>query len=132
VLGWIMIAYTVYQIVMILIQIIWACEKEEFELNAQKQLKNCHQVGSYCNSKVLGTCIEKRESYCCFNSPLSRIIQEQARPQLGLSWGTPKEPDCRGITTDEIQRIDWSQINLDEWLGLLAQTGHLPSIAIGS
>lgn len=127
VLGWVMIAYTVYQIVMILIQIIWACEKEEFELNAQKQLKNCHQVGSYCNSKVLGVCIEKRESYCCFNSPLSRIIQEQARPQLGLSWGTPKEPDCRGITTDEIQRIDWSQINLDEWLGLLAQTGHLPS-----
>ncbi|GLR77540.1 conjugal transfer protein TraN [Azospirillum oryzae] len=127
VLGWVMIAYTVYQIVMILIKIIWACEKEEFELNAQKQLKNCHQVGSYCNSKVAGVCIEKRESYCCFNSPLSRIIQEQVRPQIGLSWGTPKDPDCRGITTDEIQLVDWSKVNLDEWLGLLAETGHLPT-----
>src|SRR5260364_12843 len=32
---------------------------------------------------AIGLCIEKRESYCCFNSPLSRMIQEQVRPQLG-------------------------------------------------
>src|SRR5260363_98333 len=36
---------------------------------------------------AIGLCIEKRESYCCFNSPLSRMIQEQVRPQLGLPFG---------------------------------------------
>lgn len=126
-LGWIMWAYMIYQITMILIQIIWACEESEFELNAMKQLKNCHHVGSYCHTSAAGACIEKRESYCCFNSPLSRIIQEQARPQLNLPWGEPKSPNCRGISTEEIQAIDWSRVNLDEWLGILAETGHLPT-----
>ncbi|WP_436286825.1 conjugal transfer protein TraN [Xenorhabdus poinarii] len=28
----------------------------------------------------MSACIEKRKAYCCFNSPLSRIIQEQVRP----------------------------------------------------
>ena len=126
-LGWIMWAYMVYQIVMILIQIIWACEKEEFELVAQKQLKNCHYVGSYCATKAVGACIEKRESYCCFNSPLSRIIQEQVRPQLGMAWGDPKDPQCGGLMADQLAQVDWSKVNLDEWLGILAETGHLPS-----
>ncbi|MDV5555431.1 conjugal transfer protein TraN [Enterobacter hormaechei] len=44
-------------------------------MNAKRALKNCTYVGSYCKSKVLGACIEKEKAYCCFNSPLSRIIQ---------------------------------------------------------
>jgi len=126
-LSWIMTAYTIYQIVMILIQLIWSCEKKEFELNAKRQLKNCTSVGSYCETKILGICLEKRESYCCFNSPLSRILQEQIRPQLGMDFGTAKHPSCDGLTTDQIQAADWSKVNLDEWLGILASTGHLPT-----
>ncbi|SHG13859.1 Type-1V conjugative transfer system mating pair stabilisation [Vibrio gazogenes DSM 21264] len=83
-------------------------------------------VGSYCKSKVLGACIEKREAYCCFNSPLSRIVQEQVRPQLGMSFGSPKNPQCGGIPLDKIAEIDWSKVNLDEWLGILQQNGKFP------
>ncbi len=103
---------------MMVIQMVWKCEEEEFELNAKRALNSCTKVGSYCKTKVLGACIEKRESYCCFSSPLSRIIQEQVRPQLGMSWGGAKAPQCEGIPLDRLADIDWTQINLDEWLAL--------------
>jgi len=125
-LSGIMLAYTIYSVTKLLIQIIYACEEEEFELGAKRELKSCHHVGSYCASKFLGVCIEKRQSYCCFNSPLSRIIQEQARPQLEIGWGDKKEPDCRPLTTSQISGIDWDKINLDEWLGILQGNGHWP------
>lgn len=124
-LSWVMTAYTIYQVVMILIQIIWACEQAEFELQVAKQLKSCHYVGTYCATSVVGACVEERESYCCFTSPLSRILQEQVRPQLDIGWGTPKNPDCRGLTTAEMEGVNWDLVDLTEWLGILAETGNM-------
>ncbi|UIP27672.1 conjugal transfer mating pair stabilization protein TraN [Photobacterium sp. TLY01] len=121
-----MTIYTVYVVAMVMIQMIYKCEEDEFTMNAKRALKNCSYVGSYCRSKVLGACVEKREAYCCFNSPLSRIIQEQVRPQLGESFGDPKNPQCGGIPLDKIAEIDWSKVNLDEWLGILQQNGKFP------
>ena len=74
------------------------CEQAEFELGAKRELKSCHYVGSYCASDVLGVCIERRRSYCCFTTPLARILNEQARPQLGRGWGSAKHPDCAGAS----------------------------------
>ena len=125
---YVMYAYMIYTIVMILIKIIWTCEKAEFELGAKRELKACHPVGSYCKSKVLGWCIEKRESYCCFNTPLARIMNEQIRPQIGRSWGTAKNPECSGIAVGDFARVDWNRVNLDEWLAILMQTGHFPTL----
>ncbi|MEK9497177.1 conjugal transfer mating pair stabilization protein TraN [Photorhabdus sp. P32] len=121
-----MTIYTIYVVTMVMIQIIWKCEEEEFTMNAKRALKNCSYVGSYCKSKVLSACIEKRETYCCFNSPLSRIIQEQVRPQLGVNFGDAKNPQCGGIPMDKIAEIDWRKVNLDEWLGILQQNGKFP------
>ena len=117
----------IYQIVMILIQIIWACEQKEFELQAKREIKTCTHVGSYCASKVLGSCIEKRESYCCFNSPLSRILQEQVRPQLGRGWGTPENPECGPILAEDLQNVDFDKVDLSEWTGMLYQADLLPT-----
>lgn len=122
-LGAAMTAYQIYVAAMLAIQLIWKCEQSEFEMNAQRELDSCHFVGSYCKSKVLGVCIEKREAHCCFSSPLSRILQEQVRAQTGASWGSAEAPLCAGIPVDTLQNIDWESINLDEWLGLLAQEG---------
>lgn len=122
--------YLVYQITIMLIQIVWACEDKEFELGVKKQLKQCNYIGSYCGTEAGVGCFEQVRSFCCFSSPLSRIIQEQARPQLGLGWGNNvEEPDCRGLDLAEVQNLDWSQINLDEWVAILASTGQLPNAA---
>ena len=86
--------YTAYVVTMMMIKLIWKCTPPEFEMNAKRHLKNCTYLGSYCKTDAIGLCVEKREAYCCFNSPLSRIIQEQVRPQLGMSWGSSEAPQC--------------------------------------
>ncbi|WP_252176773.1 conjugal transfer protein TraN [Endozoicomonas sp. 4G] len=126
--GYVMAAYTAYVVAVMVVQMIYECETEEFELAAKKEVKSCTYVGSYCDNEVLGLCIEKREAYCCYNSPLSRIINEQAIPQLGRSFGSPENPQCGGIAMDEIDQIDWSKIDLTEWMGLLAVSDMLPDI----
>lgn len=127
-LGTVMTVYTVYSVSMLLIKIIWKCEQQELEMNAKRSLDSCHYVGSYCKSRVAGVCVESRESYCCFNSPLSRIMQEQLRPQLGLSFGSAKNPQCAGIPMEQLGQVDWSQVNLDEWLAILQKNGRLPTV----
>lgn len=128
VLGTVMTAYMIYTVAIILVQLIWKCEEKEFEMNAKRALKSCHYVGSYCKSKFLGACVEKRQTYCCFSSPLSRIIQEQVRPQLGMGWGSAKQPSCGGLTASQLNRVNWSQVNLDEWMGILSLTGNMPDV----
>lgn len=118
--------YTIYSILDILVHIIWACEQSEFELGAKRQLKVCHYVGSYCASRAVGVCIEKRDSYCCFNSPLSRILQEQIRMQTGHSWGGAESPDCSGLHPAELAQVNWDQVDLSEWLALLTMAGVAP------
>lgn len=118
-----MTAYQIYVVTMLVIQLIWKCEEEEFEMNAKRQLKSAHYVGSYCKTEVLGACIEKREVYCTFNSPLSRIMQEQVRSQLGMGWGDPENPDCGGIPIASLDQVNWDNVNLDEWLGILQSQG---------
>ena len=125
VVSGVMTAYMIYQVTMILIQLIWQCEEDEFELGAKRALKSCHFVGSYCATKTPFGCIEKRDAYCCFSAPLSRILQEQIRPQLGLSWGEAENPECGGIPVEQLANVDWSKVNLDEWIGILAATGNL-------
>ena len=125
-LAWAMTAYMIYSVVIILIRILWTCERDEFELGAKRELRSCRYVGSYCDSEVLGICIEKQKAFCCFNTPLARIVNEQAYPQLGRSWGNAKHPDCTGLSLHELQRLDWSRIDLSEWLAILHEAGQFP------
>lgn len=80
----------------------------------------CHYIGKYCAErwKLPGgsICVQKKKTFCCFNSPLARIIQEQGRQQLGIDWGTPTSPNCRGFTPKEFQKLDWNKIDFSEWI----------------
>jgi hypothetical protein len=96
------------------------CSENE-KILAQKREKGlCHYIGEYCSIKLEtpfgDICLQKKQSYCCFNSKLARIIHEQARPQLGISWGSPKSPNCRGFTIEEITKIDWTKIDFSEYI----------------
>lgn len=126
--GYLMTAYTAYVVAVMVIQIIWECETPEFELAAKKTTKSCQYLGSYCKDSVFGICIEKRESFCCFNSPLSRIINTQVRPQIGVPYGNIRNPDCGGLTMDQIASIDWTQIDLSEWTAILTTNNMMPDV----
>lgn len=90
------------------------CSEEELMLAEKMQARLGVYVGTYCDKKVIGVCVEKKRSYCVFSSRLGRIINEQGRPQLGRGWGAPKSPDCAGLTINDLQSIDFSQIDLTE------------------
>ncbi len=99
------------------------CNQNEQMLAELRGEGLCHYVGQYCSQELhllLGdVCVEESKSYCCFNSKLARIVQEQGRPQLNTfnGWGLPSSPNCRGFTPEEFQVLDFSLIDLSEWYG---------------
>ena len=91
-----------------------SCSAQEKLLNVKRKKRLCHYVGTYCSKKVLGQCVKKKSTYCCWGSKLLKAFHEQGRPQIGMGWGSPKKPLCRGFSIEEIQRIDFSKLDLRE------------------
>jgi len=98
------------------------CSPEENDLIQKRAGGVCHLVGTFCKSrsKILG-CLQKAETFCCFPSKLARIIHEQGRSQLRSFteknlWGQPKTPECGGFSVTDFQALDFSKINLEEYL----------------
>lgn len=98
------------------------CEQIDLETAVMKESDMCHYIGTYCSDEwPLVGCVQRRETHCCFNSMLGRILHEQGRPQLASfgGWGTPEAPNCRGFTPEEFQQLDFGQIDLTEYFGVL-------------
>ncbi len=94
------------------------CSEDDVITAAYNELGLCHYVGTKCVKKLpIVGCVQKAKVFCCFNSKLARIIQEQGRPQLKTidSWGSTDFPNCRGLTPQEFQNLDFSRIDLHEW-----------------
>jgi conjugal transfer mating pair stabilization protein TraN len=89
-------------------------EATDFRVNSGQ----CIYLGDYCKESwpIVG-CVQSARSFCCFNSMLARIIQQQGRPQLPEmgGFGTPTAPNCRGFTPQEFQSLDFSKIDLSEY-----------------
>lgn len=90
------------------------CSQDEEQLATERQAGKCIMVGTYCANRKLGVCIKKKTSFCCFGSKLSRLLQEEGRGQLRLSFGSPENPNCRGFTPQELSRLDFSKMDLSE------------------
>ncbi len=105
----------VIAIVIYIIMDMMSCDQEDQVLGMKRGQGLCHQVGSWCSSKVLGVCLEKKEGWCCFPSKLGRIVNEQGRPQIGKSWGSAQNPDCSGFTIEELQHLRFDQMDLSEF-----------------
>jgi conjugal transfer mating pair stabilization protein TraN len=86
------------------------CTTPEQCLSEDRHEGKCHFVDT---QKVkLSTVTE--HIYCCFSSKLARIIQEEGRKQLGIKWGDAEKPKCRGLSLEELKRIDFSRLDLTE------------------
>lgn len=91
------------------------CKPEEKQLADMRQKNLCHQVGTtYCAKKVMGKCLKKKTSFCCFGTKFAKLLQEQGRPQLGLDWGTKECPNCRALTIEELTKMDLSKMDFRE------------------
>jgi len=104
------------------------CDNEEKELGTAKEKGLTIAIGEYCSKKVLGVCMQKKRTYCAFSSKLAKIIQEQGREkQLGVGFGSAKDPDCRGLLFDEFGKINFDTIDFYEFYGNLNQQIALPN-----
>ena len=101
------------------------CNQNEKILAKKNKAGFCYYIGEYCSKKIkflkIKKCVQHKKTYCCFNSKLARIINEQGRKQLNISWGTAKHPNCRGFTPQEFQKLDFSKMNLSEFYNSISQ-----------
>ena len=106
------------------------CSTEEQNLAIQNSERKCVYVGQYCSKEIdLGlteVCVEETLNFCCFRSRLSRLIHQQGRSHVGLGWGSAEAPNCRGFTPEELQNIDFTQIDLSEVINDATATMSLP------
>lgn len=106
-----------------------SCNTEENVLGKAKEKDLCIYVGEYCSDKTLGVCTENKKSYCCFDSMLAKIIQEQGRAQLHWTFGEAEYPDCRGFSPAQLQQIDFSKIDFSEYYATLEAQMAIPDSA---
>lgn len=98
-------------VAIMLVQEWLSCDQSE-QMMAMKRGQNlCVHIETYCSSKVLGICVERKERHCCFNSKLAKIINWQGRGQLGMAMNT-----CGGFTQTQLQSLDFSRIDMSEFI----------------
>jgi conjugal transfer mating pair stabilization protein TraN len=109
------ISLAIYAITELLLK---GCDQRDIETALLNSSKYCVFVGEYCAEKSpLVGCVQKANSFCCYNSMLARIIQQQGRAQIPSmgGFGTPEQPNCRGFTPTEFQALDFSKMDLTEY-----------------
>lgn len=102
------------------------CSTEEKMLDVKDRMGFCSFVGSYYSGSLLGVCTTKRKTYCCFESKLSRILQEQGRPQINKPFGKPKTEQCEGFTVDEFSRLDLSAMDFTDVYSDFTDAARMP------
>lgn len=108
-----------------------SCSSEEKALAKAKTNLLTISIGEFCSKKVLGICLEKKRSYCQFDSKLAQIVQQQGRAwQLGIGFGGASSPDCRGITVNELQRINFDQLDFSNFYDDLIKNQKMPDDAV--
>ena len=103
------------------------CSSEEKALGKAKENKLTVSIGEFCSKKVLGVCLEKKRSYCQFDSKLAQIVQQQGRNgQLHIGFGKASSPDCRGITQTELQQIKFDKLDFSNFFDDLQKNKKIP------
>ena len=113
-------------VVVQILQDLASCEQGEQMLSMHKGANLSVFVSGSCSATIpiLGTCIEWTDRYCSFNSVLSKIVNTQGKPQLGLAVS-----DCKGLTQEQLGKIDFTRIDFSEYATAQASQAqsHLPT-----
>ena len=118
--------YTVYSVINMSLKLIFKCRNIDFETASDKALKKCYQIETKCKVKVFNpfgkskSCADREFYFCCYNSPLARIVMQQIKNtgQLGFSADSKS---CVGIRLDQLEQLDWSKLDLSEWTSLILE-----------
>lgn len=106
----------------------WYCDEDEFDLASAKEIGNCYYLGDYCQTSILGVCIDKRQRHCCFNSPMTKMIRGQLHEQGIVSMGTAKQPRCGGISIYQMAQMNLSSMDTEDLEGRMVAAGIVPDL----
>jgi conjugal transfer mating pair stabilization protein TraN len=106
-----------------------SCEDRDIETALKRDARLCVDLGGYCSKKVpiIGTCLERTYSHCCFNSLLAKAINTQGKAQLGMGMGSAKQPNCGGFTAAQLQQLDLAAMDLSEFMDQVRPQGVSPT-----
>lgn len=100
------------------------CPRELQSLQKAKQENRAVYLGHYKPRRISTT----RYGYCIFPTRLAAILQIEGRQnQLKVGFGSARHPNCRGISTSEIARINFSALNIEPLVADLLNKKDLPS-----
>lgn len=102
------------------------CSKEEQDLADRRGKNLCVYVGKTKN-KTLGATMIVKEHYCCWGNLLEKTIQVQARKQLNMNFGSGGSTNCRGLTLEELGRVDFSKLDFSEVAAQMQKKIALPN-----
>ena len=54
------------------------------------------------------------------------MVQESAVGQFDRDFGLPELPNCRGLTSGEIQAFDYTALDLEQWIAILGTARRFP------
>lgn len=121
-LGAVMFWYSMYQLAQLIGSLLTACDEVDSDTALKLEMRQCYPVEkNYCGKKSLGLCVMKRQDYCCYGSILSRIVMQQAHVLLNKDMS-----ECSGLTHEELQALDFNQIDLSEWIGVMVESNLIP------
>ena len=128
-LNVIMWTYMAYQLTMLALQLAYKCDDEEFVYQQKVIGRSCTPQQRYCKEDLAtGGCWLKAKASCCFESPLARIIHEQAAIQgVRPDFGDPESLNCDALSVEQLSGIDWDAADLSEWIEILTVSGQLPN-----
>ncbi|WP_192484671.1 MULTISPECIES: conjugal transfer protein TraN [Cysteiniphilum] len=113
--------------------IIRNCSESEQALREDRNKGKAIYAGRYCGKKVAGVCLVHHQSFCVYDSKLTRIIHEQGRiGQLGIGLGDAKHPNCSGMTPEQLQAINFDKINFEEVYAEIEAAATLPTDALAN
>ncbi len=106
------------------------CPSDMQALQKAKDEARVVSLGKYKKHKLD---LEYHHAYCIFPTKLSAIIQKEGRKaQLHIPFGKAKSPDCRGITPQELEHINFSKLNLSPIEQELMSRLHVPDSGTAS
>ena len=94
-----------------------SCTQDEMVLDMNIGANLCVPVGSYCSKSypLLG-CFEWTQGFCCYNSVLSKIINQQGRGQIGKGFGSPQNPDCSGFSIAQLSQLNFASMDFSQFI----------------
>ena len=108
------------------------CGEEAKNLAKKRRHKKCVKVGKFCSKKIKPFgCATRKTTFCCYDSILAKIINQEAKKQLGIGNGSPQNPICGGLSLEDLQKVDLSKADFSEFYReIVVPSIKLPNVGI--